>query len=246
LKPNVRLVALELEGIVFGTCPVPPNNWRPFDELNAPCVREHIVPELPKVRSLAELAVLSIQRSERNASRTSFLNLDLLRWQPEMGETVLAVGYPGLDCNDDNMSNDRPIEQYMHGSFGRIIGVEQPDLQRNRPWPMLRIDALWPGGMSGGPVFNESGNVIGVVSSGEAFTSTATYFSAWSLPQKLMPTLDPINPGRLLGYAVINGRSDVVKFGLNRKALDAWAENNGEGKSIAVSFDPNGGGWITI
>ncbi|WP_084293138.1 serine protease [Bradyrhizobium sp. WSM3983] len=127
---------------------------------------------------------------------TPYWPLDLRRWRPVRGERVLALGFPDLDAEEGR--EERPISQYLYGSFGEITDVEPADGARGRPWPVIRLAAEWPGGMSGGPVFNESGNVIGVVSSGIAGgTGTATFFSGWNMAERIMGSIDPNNPGRL-------------------------------------------------
>lgn len=87
------------------------------------------------------------------------------------------------------------MQQYLYGSFGEIIDIEPADPKRLRPWPLLRVSQEWPGGMSGGPVFNEAGHVVGVVSSGIGDVGSATFFSGWKFPQAIFPNLDPANPG---------------------------------------------------
>lgn len=71
------------------------------------------------------------------------------------GERVLALGFPDLDVEEG--SEERPISQYLYGSFGEITDVKPADGARGRPWPMIRVADEWPGGMRGGPVFNEIG-----------------------------------------------------------------------------------------
>ncbi len=87
-------------------------------------------------------------------------------WMPKEGEYVLAFGYPQLKDSDEvpesmkNMlSNDG-----LHSAFGKISKVHPKGRDSMNPTPCFEVEAHWPGGMSGGPVVNESGNVIGIVS----------------------------------------------------------------------------------
>jgi hypothetical protein len=57
-----------------------------------------------------------------------------------------------------SMSVIFPNDPYMYCEIGRS------SLLSVRPWPIFRVAADWPGGMSGGPVFNEAGHVVGIVS----------------------------------------------------------------------------------
>jgi hypothetical protein len=106
--------------------------------------------------------------------RTPYLAMDFRRWRPCPGEKILALGFADLDLDRDSKGDDRPIEQYLYGSFGRIAEIVPADEKSGRPWPLIRVDADWPGGMSGGPVFNEAGHVIGVVSAGISVHNTAS------------------------------------------------------------------------
>src|SRR5690606_34786626 len=130
-------------------------------------------------------------------SRMPYLPVDFRRWQPRIGESIMALGYSDLDVDSRDRGPDRPISQYLYGSLGQIMDIEPADQSRGRPWPVLRIDGNWPGGMSGGPVFNEAGHVIGIVSTGFAGDggATATFFSGWEVPERVFGSIDPSNPG---------------------------------------------------
>jgi serine protease Do len=52
----------------------------------------------------------------------------------------------------------------MKGAFGRITGYFPSGRGRRNPTPVYQVEANWESGMSGGPVLNQAGEVIGVVS----------------------------------------------------------------------------------
>jgi serine protease Do len=74
--------------------------------------------------------------------------------------------------------------------------------------------------MSGGPVFNEAGHVIGLVSyGGEAAVppySNAVWFGGWTLYENLMYWLDPSNPGMLQGWGIIDEEKNIQYFDISR------------------------------
>jgi serine protease Do len=76
----------------------------------------------------------------------------------------MALGFADLDVPRNGDGDARPIHQYLDGSEARITEVQPPCPASTRAWPVFRVEADWPGGMSGGPAFNEAGHVIGVVS----------------------------------------------------------------------------------
>jgi serine protease Do len=89
--------------------------------------------------------------------------MDMRRWRPKVGDRVLALGFADLDVDRHLEGEERAIEQYLYGSEAEIIEAQPAGGQSSRPWPVFRVEANWPGGMSGGPVFNQEGNVIGLV-----------------------------------------------------------------------------------
>jgi S1-C subfamily serine protease len=66
----------------------------------------------------------------------------------EVGETVVAVGYPG----------GGPATV----TTGSVVGLVDGELL-DEPAPVLRVDALIRQGNSGGPLLDEEGRVVGVV-----------------------------------------------------------------------------------
>ena len=114
--------------------------------------------------------------------------MDLKRWRPRTSERVLALGFADLDVSPGNAV--RPIVHF-YGSIGEITDIEPADGNRGQPWPMIRVRAEWPAGMSGGPVLNEAGHVIGIVSSGicSSGVGTATYFSGSDMPARIFGSL---------------------------------------------------------
>lgn len=75
-----------------------------------------------------------------------YLPVDFCRWRPSIGESILALGYADLDDDKGIHDEGRPISQYLYGSIGAITDIESADGTRSSPWPMIRIDANWPGG----------------------------------------------------------------------------------------------------
>jgi serine protease Do len=167
LKPNIELVALEVNVDGYGVMPTHEAAWR---QLAGAFSLGGI--ELPpfgpaRIRNVTELMVVRIRQSSFCQEGTPYLTADFRGWQPELGKRVLALGYAELDVHLNSVVGvDRPISQYLYGSVGEIIDIERPDIARGRPWPMIRVNANWPHGMSGGPVFDEDGHVIGIVSTG--------------------------------------------------------------------------------
>ncbi|NEU14049.1 trypsin-like peptidase domain-containing protein [Methylobacterium sp. BTF04] len=243
LRPDLRLVALELQGLAIGTPPIAADAWRPLSGCHAQIAVETPPLGIPRLRNLTELVVLRIHASKSSEHRTPYLPLDLRRWWPRPGERVLALGYAGLDKTEGR--DDRPISQYMYGSFGKITDIELADGGRGRPWPIFRVAADWPGGMSGGPVFNEAGHVVGVVSSGIAGgVGTATFFAGWNLPAQMMGSIDPSNPGLFFCVGVFDLGGQLVCIGQDLAEAQQWAASHQMFDIARIAYNPCNGDYI--
>lgn len=142
-------------------------------------------------------------------------------WRPQVGDILLAIGYPELDLSKLSAESQKMfLSEGMYGAYGRIVDVHLNGVGTANPSPVIEVETDWPPGMSGGPVFNRAGHVVGIVS------------------RSIRPEGDL--PGR--GYAVDLGRAyDIQPFA---PSLDApgwqvcWAvflENESEPLSVHAS-----------
>lgn len=216
VRKDRAIIALELEGVIFGVAPIRPHQWRPMHSVNSVVRIEERPFEAPRLRNLTELLSLCILPSSPKPEGVEFLHVDISTWRPTIGEVVLGMGYPNLD-KDEGGSDDRPVSQYMYGAYGRITDIEPLDFNRGRPWPMVRVEADWDGGMSGGPVVNAAGNVIGVISTGvDTNLSTAMIFGGWSAVRHMFPSLDPARPGWFHCFATLDAHEHLLEIAANR------------------------------
>lgn len=244
LRPDLRLAALELEGLAFGVVPLPPDAWRPISDSYALCGIENEPFCPPRMRNVTELVVIRVRQSQRDFAGTPYFPVDLRRWHPSIGEHVQALGFADLDVADG--SDDRPIAQYLYGSIGEITDIEPADGRRARPWPVIRVAAEWSAGMSGGPVFNEAGHVIGVVSSGigGSGVGTATCFSGWDMPERIFGSLDPDNPGCFICCGVFDAAGCLVYAGQDRSETEQIARQRSLTDLGLVSINPQSGDYM--
>jgi serine protease Do len=244
---DVRIAALEIEGIVYGSPPIPEGAWRPLSGLYVEAGKTNppLFHEKPKIQNLTELASLQISRSER-PTPMPWLPVALSSQPPQPGEIVTGYGFAGLDVDPEGKGDDRPMTQYLYQSAGEVIEIMPADPKSTMPWPRFRVSAEWPSGMSGGPVLNALGNVIGVISrgwSGDA-DSTATHFSGWDVSRRAFPTIDPLNAGRFRGFAAIDDKDDVRFLSPHEEQATAYAAS--EKMTVRfVSFDPKTGSWMS-
>ncbi|ABB73420.1 hypothetical protein Nmul_A0111 [Nitrosospira multiformis ATCC 25196] len=238
LKKNINLAALDISKLGYGCLSVPKNAWRPLSGLYSLCGKECSPIAPPRILNRTELMVLRIQPAQQSSTGSPFLPVDFHRWTPSKGEEVMALGYAGIDQDQYDLGENRPIRAHLYGSVGRIIDIERVDFDRVRLWPFIRVEAKWPGGMSGGPVFNKLGHVIGVVSTGNEDSSTAVLFSGWDVPQQIFGSIDPVNPGFFYCYGVFEETGELVLCGQDENEIKEFARSRGLVDQCIISINP--------
>lgn len=156
-------------GVLFGTQAIPQRVFAPIvrlithiAECNAPlaALRGERV-----FRVAADIAGVKARFSP-DARRPHTVMVRLRGWEPTIGEYVFAVGYPQLKPSE-NVGDDElrgVVEDGMKGAYGRITRVFPDGRDSVNLSPVFEVDADWQSGMSGGPVFNHLGEVVGIVS----------------------------------------------------------------------------------
>lgn len=245
LRDDMRLSALQIGEQGYGRLPIPDGSWFPIREAYSLHRVEQRPFQPPVLRNLIELMVLRI-RQRTHGDGTPFLPLDLSGWRPQVGERILALGYADLDRGRAGEDDDRPFRQHLWGSLAPITRVEPAHPGRARPWPLLRVDADWPAGMSGGPVFNEAGHVIGVMSAGFQGEggATATFFSAWDMPERILGSIDRSNPGRFRCYGAFDDEGELAFCGQDIAEVERVAAERRLTRFGMVSVDPHSGEWM--
>lgn len=201
-------------GIVYGaTTRIPSSCWAPIDRVDAIPIERNVDP-------IAELQSksCSYQIGPDIAGMNAVLQPDApplhtvpvnFHTCPEVGEVVLAVGYPELRfeaLHEDEIG--RYLREGMFGVYGRVTTLCPDGRSNTRPSAGFEVEADWPAGMSGGPVFNQNGEVVGVVSSSLRPSDEAQgigYATSLAMIPNLsglIPTLDIDKPGCRLGFGV--------------------------------------------
>jgi serine protease Do len=161
-------------------------------------------------------------------------------WFPAIGDVVLAVGFPELNCEKlSDFEQKALLTEGMYGAYGRIRKIHPKGTSNLNSTPVFEVDGHWPSGMSGGHVFNSLGEVVGLVSrslepDGDLpGVSFATYFSLISDFSKLTPTIDIQNPMCRRGWAVLRRESwDMVGFFRSESEAQKLLESVGTGYKV--------------
>lgn len=131
--------------------------------------------------------------------------------RPHKGDRVMAIGYPGvMDVKNHPINKDVGLTEGLYGAIGTITELIPKGRGSLYSWPTFQVSCKWPSGISGGPIYNEEGFVIGIVSSSthdDMSDNLTEGFSFWFNPRLAMksflPTIDTDNNGNLLVWAVL-------------------------------------------
>jgi len=233
-------VVLLSYGVVFGTVGIPCECWAPAGQVDALLVESDEDPmatlrgeSLPYQIGPDVAGMSTVLRTKAPPFHSVLVNFQT---SPEVGEIVFAVGYPELCLQALNEEEvERYLKEGMFGVYGRVTNLYPKGRGKTRGSPGFEVEADWPSGMSGGPVFNQRGEVVGVVSSslqpGDEGPGIgyATSLAMIHEVSGLVPTLDINNPG--------------WRFGVGVYRTDPWHLSNvfssrGEAEHLRVQLPP--------
>jgi serine protease Do len=191
--------------------------------------------ELENSVDLAAMTVTQIEAHE--IPRPHFIPVRSSGWYPSPGEIVLAVGFRELEHQQlDESSQARLLAEGMYGAYGRIRAIHNHGRDKSNPTPVFEVECNWRSGMSGGPVFNSSGEVVGLVSRSLypdkdlPGVGWATCFGLIPYFCDFVPTLDSLNFGSRYGWGVI--RSEP-------RHLAGFFKTEEEARQLANSMNNN-------
>lgn len=199
-------------GLAFGTIALPReaiapvvSAWSPGLEGTDPLAR------LQGRHDLQALGVAILRAPPLKVGSIHCLPMRSRPPRPQVGETVIALGFPRIDTFRGAQEEARTIiEEGMFAAYGRVTALRPEGRDRSTPTPVFEVEANWPSGMSGGPVLNGAGEVIGLVSRSLEPEADAEFGLGWAtwleaVPQfaDAAPSLDDCNVDMRRGWAVI-------------------------------------------
>lgn len=211
--PSRPILFLSMDAVVYGTVAIPPDCFVPVARADMPSFEiDDPLAALrgEQTRQTIDLASLTTEPIGPQAPTPQTLPLRLSGWTPEVGEIVLALGFPGLDLSEvDEHAQTALLTEGMFGAYGRIVEVHPEGVSASNRTPVFGVESDWPPGMSGGPVFNRAGEVVGVVSrslraeSGLIGVGYAAHLGLIPDAPKLASALDMCNPGWRYCWGVV-------------------------------------------
>jgi serine protease Do len=207
------ILFLSMHAVVFGTVRIPSDCFVPAHQVFASMMESDdpmaALRGESSRRPAIDVALLVPEPIGPGARPPQTLRLRTSGWSPTAGEVVLAIGFPQLDLSEvDPAKQSALLEEGMFGAYGRIIAVHERGVSRSNPTPVFEVESDWPGGMSGGPVLNRNGEVVGMVSRSlraEAEHSGSGYAIHFGMArgiELLTPNVDRLNPGWRNGWGV--------------------------------------------
>ncbi|MCE4363305.1 S1 family peptidase [Xanthomonas hortorum] len=242
------ILFLSMHALVFGTVHVPDDCFVPVEEV--------VVPMREKDDPMAALRGASSQQPAIDAALMKpapvgpgarlpqTLPVRTRGLMPKVGDIVLAIGFPELDLSEVDVERQLAlITEGMYGAYGRVVAIHAQGVSQPNPTPVFEIESDWPSGMSGGPVFNREGEVIGMVSrslraeSDQHGIGYAVHFGLVREIEPLVPNLHTFNPGwrRCWGLFTSKDSAPVSFHATQVEAQDAAAMITAATKILSIA-----------
>lgn len=238
------ILFLSMRAVVFGMVNIPPECFVPAGEVIASMMESN--DPMAALRGQAcrrpaiDAALLKPEPIGPSARPPQTLPIRTNGWAPRVGEIVLAVGFPQLDLSEVDLAKQSALlDEGMYGAYGRIVAIHKDGVSRSNPTPVFEVESDWPGGMSGGPVFNPNGEVIGMVSrslraeSEHAGTGYAVHFSLAPDIELLTPNVDRLNPGWRTCWGIfVAATPEPISMHATKEQAEATAFGLGGGVDV--------------
>jgi serine protease Do len=202
-------------GLAFGTVAIPSEAILRIVKGWSPCFEGDDPLAALDGRMDVRPADISFLNTTRPPSRM-LANLPLVSRArgPRIGDIVVAIGFPGVATFRGNVNEARTIvEEGMFVAYGQVTALHANGRDHSTPTPVFEVKANWPPGMSGGPVFNKDGVVIGVVSRSllpeegkKAGIGWATWLERFRALPTWTPTVDQANPDCRWGWGILRNK----------------------------------------
>jgi hypothetical protein len=114
---------------------------------------------------LSDIVLMRLSPASENAQKHKFRHLSLDLAAPRVGERVQGFGYADSIAIIEGPKSLRLKQRSMttHGTVVEVFHQQRDPIKM--PFPCFRTNARFDGGMSGGPIFNRTGSLCGLICS---------------------------------------------------------------------------------
>ncbi|GGB70895.1 hypothetical protein GCM10008019_28830 [Deinococcus soli (ex Cha et al. 2016)] len=146
-----------------------------------------------------DIAVLFLESSDKFEDHWKRCYMAVNFGLPLVGREVAAFGFPDAEVHAVRVENELVLNLknsaiLAHGIVEKLCPSVGSGV---RNFPSFEVGTIWPGGMSGGPVF-QNGGVVGLVAGGVSYVTSddsmrAPHTSEWPVPDD-----EPVSLGMVL------------------------------------------------
>lgn len=178
----------------------------------------------------SDLAVLSMALTSSYPKHRQFMTASLTTRMPAIGEVLTVTGLSARGDGTNAIASPMRIEIAPQCQLGPVIDRYPDGRDRRMPGPCLAIECAVPGGTSGGPVFDNRGYLVGLLSA--SYEGTAISFVSHIWPALVRAQACPVwppqpyrrpAPGTLLhlgkAFGISIERPDAFKLGVHHGAV---------------------------
>lgn len=190
-------------GLVFGTVTTPPAATIHLTSYFTPAIeRENPLDFSGRpARIPYDIAIVGSMASP-GAEYIRTLPLRARPPSPRVGDLVVAIGFPQIELARGELPElPTALTEGMFAAYGVVTDHFPTGRDSANPTPVFEVSANWPSGMSGGPVLNAQGEVVGLVSRSmapddgdEVGVAWASWLAASVAPSMLPPSLEDGDP----------------------------------------------------
>lgn len=176
--------------------------------------------------------------------------LSLSRSQPKVGDKLIGIGFPILGSSHGGNEAIMRFEERMYGACGVVTEIHPNGVTRSKRWPTFQIEGEWKSGMSGGPVIDLNGQVVGIISR-SLLPSGDDPGIGWavdltSIPlNKFAAEIDPENPGWSRGWATFS-KKRMTGFFETQQSAESYQTASEADEVKLVSHRPKTDCWMEI
>jgi len=182
-----------------------------------------------------DLAIMALDRPVAFSDSKAPSGLTINAIPPPIGSQVFAFGYHNgiATIGEDEIA----ISRIASTTIGIVKEIHPQGRDRLLSWPCFEVNARFEGGMSGGPVFNQQGEVCGLICRGMKFEDPTTEPLSYAtmIWPMLAITLDHPRPGLPPGpYPALELARHGIITAQNWEGVSLQLDEQGKGTAAFV------------